>query len=206
MMSYRSKVWTAAAETGSCVHLTNAQPNKKKKSEKEGREEEARGGERERKKRRKVKFKIFNPPSINSPCRDGNTTCTVHLKRERGGKGGEGGMANCGRRPLSSSIHGIQLSIFSMMSSLSHSHFTFTSICSLPPSFHGRSASRTHMLTSPPSPPHLRDVRCMTRYEASCSGRRDPDTSRSPLFFFFSCLFHPVPFLHTAASSDRTPC
>lgn len=69
-----------------------------------------------------------------------------------------------------------------------HLHLHLLSPSILP----GRSASRTHMLTSPPSPPHLRDVRCMTKYEASCSGLRDPDKSRSPLFFFlaFSILSH----------------
>ena len=54
-------MWTAVAETGSCVHLTNAQPSKKKKK---------REGERERGVRREKEaseglFKIFNPPSIN---------------------------------------------------------------------------------------------------------------------------------------------
>lgn len=55
MMSYRLKVWTAVAETGSCVHLTNAQPYKKKRKGEKSKEG----------KRRRVKFKIFNPPSIN---------------------------------------------------------------------------------------------------------------------------------------------
>lgn len=55
MMSCRFQLWTAAEETGSCVHLTNAQPHKKKKGErgKEGKEESD------------VLLKIFNPPSIN---------------------------------------------------------------------------------------------------------------------------------------------
>lgn len=49
-------------------------------------------------------------------------------------------MVHCGSRPLSSSSPRIQLSIFSVMSSLFHSHFTLftfslTSICSLAPSF-----------------------------------------------------------------------
>lgn len=37
----------------------------------------------------RVKCKIFNPPSINQPCRDGNMACTVHL-RQVGVVGGEG--------------------------------------------------------------------------------------------------------------------
>lgn len=49
MMSYRSKVWTAAAETGSCVHLTNAQPNKKKKVKRKG--ERRKDGEGKEKKK-----------------------------------------------------------------------------------------------------------------------------------------------------------
>lgn len=40
-------MWTAAAETGSCVHLTNAQPNKGEKSEREGRRGGGGGEEKE---------------------------------------------------------------------------------------------------------------------------------------------------------------
>lgn len=54
MMSCRFQLWTAVEETGSCVHLTNAQPHKKKGERgKEGKEESD------------VLLKIFNPPSIN---------------------------------------------------------------------------------------------------------------------------------------------
>jgi len=90
MMSCRFQMWTAVAETGSCVHSTNAQLNKTKKKGKKRNEIEV--YRREEGEWRLLK--IFNPPSINSSCRDENTTCTVDLKRER--KGG----VHWGIRPL----------------------------------------------------------------------------------------------------------
>lgn len=66
-------------------------------------------------------------------------------------------MVNRGSRPLSSSSPRIQLSIFSMMSSLAlslHLHLHLLAHSILP----GLSASRTHMLTFPPSAPPRRMV------------------------------------------------
>lgn len=114
-----------------CTRLMHSQT-------KEGKEERSKEGIS------RVKCKIFNPPSINQPCRAGNTACAVHLRRV----GVE--TVNGGRGPFPSSSPRIQLSIFLndvIAVSLSlhlHLHLLPRSILPL------LSASRTHMLARPP--------------------------------------------------------
>lgn len=104
------------------------------------------GKERSKEGISRVKCKIFNPPSINQPCRDGNTTCTVHLRQV--GVGMES--AKGGRGLFSSSSPRIQLSIFlndviAVALSL-HCHLHLLPRSILPE----LSASCTHKLAHPP--------------------------------------------------------
>lgn len=92
-------------------------------------------GKKERSKEgiRRVKCKIFNPPSINQLCRDG-IQLALYIS-------GRWGWEWRGQTVGGGSFHAVALesssAFSSMMSSPFHSHFTFTSICSLAPSFQG---------------------------------------------------------------------
>lgn len=143
----------------------------------------------------------------------------LYISWERKKKVGEREMVHCGSRPLSSSSPWIQLSIFSVMSSLFHSHFTLftsslTSICSLTPSF--LSFLRLARTCSRCLPLHLRDVWCITMYRASRSAHTDPYKSVAayshPEFSWnrmFGCslvIRHPLhtrPFLHAPATQHH---
>lgn len=185
MMSYRLKVWTAVAETGSCVHLPNAQPYKKKRKGEKSKEG----------KRKRVKFKIFNPPSINKPRRDRNTTCTVHLKR--GGRRGRWWTVGVDL------FHPVALESSSAFSQWCHLFFTLTP----PPS--ARSLHPSWALGVSHAHARIPSLCASAAYGASCSGLTDPyksgaaeshsEVTERRMFGAYSFI-RPLPFLHRLAT------